>query len=417
MHWMLDWGTAFPIFVKEAQGAHLTDIDGHDYEDFCLGDTGSMFGHSPEPIAQALAEYGKRGLTYMLPSQDTVTAGQLLSECFGLPYWQACATATDANRYAIRWARAITGRKNILVFQGCYHGSADDTFIRLEGSKAIHRRGLIGQVYDMTNYTRIVEFNDPAALEDALKNKDIACIITEPALTNIGMVLPQPGFLEDLQRLAKKYGSLLIIDETHTVSAGYGGYTRTHGLRPDFLTIGKAIAGGFPAAIFGCTQEMAGHILRVQKETEPGYSGMGTTLSANALAMRCIKVNLSDVMTQAAYQHMLPLSAYLAQSIDREIKKRNLPWHVSHVGARAEFLCCPEPPRNGTEAQKTQQGKLEQAIHLYLINRGILIAPFHNMTLVSPSTTKEQVDRLTEILAMFMDEFVKGLRIKDENRR
>lgn len=403
MHWMLDWGTAFPIFVAEAKGAQLTDMDGNIYDDFCLGDTGSMFGHSPEPIARALAEYGKRGLTYMLPTEDAVIAGELLAQCFGLPYWQACATATDANRYAIRWARAITGRKNILIFQGCYHGSAEDTFVRLKNDKPIHRPGLIGQVYDMTQHTKVVEFNDAAALEEALKNRDIACIITEPALTNIGMVLPKPGYLEDLQRLAKQYGTLLIIDETHTISAGYGGYTRTHGLKPDFLTVGKAIAGGVPAAVFGCTEEMAKEMARVQSENESGYSGMGTTLSANALAMRCIRVNLSEVMTEKSYQHMLPLSAYLAQSIDQEIKKHQLPWHVSNVGARAEFLCTKTPPQNGTEAQASMQGRLELAIHLYLINRGILIAPFHNMTLISPSTTQEQVDRLTSALADFMN--------------
>ncbi len=407
MHWMLDWGTPFPIFVAEASGSRLHDVDGHSYDDFCLGDTGSMFGHSPPPIARALAEYGSKGLTYMLPTEDAVAAGELLANCFGLPYWQVCATATDANRYVIRWARALTRRKKILIFHGAYHGSADDTYVRLKDGRAIHRLGLIGQVYDMTTHTKVVEFNDPAALESALKDRDVACILTEPALTNIGMVLPQPGFLDELQKLAKAHGTLLVIDETHTVSTGYGGYTRVHGLKPDFLTIGKAIAGGFPAAVFGCSAEIAARMPAAKEEAGSGYSGMGTTLSANALAMRAMRVNLSEVMTETAYSHMLPLSAQLAKAIAAEIALRALPWHVSHIGARAEFVCAATPPRNGTEAQAVMQGRLELALHLYLINRGFLIAPFHNMTLVSPATSPEQVDRLVKTLANCMDALLK----------
>lgn len=403
MHWMTDWGTPHPMFVERAEGSRLFDVDGNAYDDFCLGDTGSMFGHSPPPVARALAEYGSRGLTYMLPTEDSVAAGELLSQCFGLPYWQVCATATDANRYVIRWCRAITGRDKVLVFHGAYHGSADDTFVRLKDGKAIHRPGLIGQVYDLTQHTKVVEFNDLQALEAALKDNDVACILTEPALTNIGMVLPQAGFLDGMQALAKKYGTLLVIDETHTVSTGYGGYTRTHNLRPDFLTVGKAIAGGFPAAVFGFTAEVAASMPKAKNTSGPGYSGMGTTLSANALAMRAMRVNLAEVMTPKAYEHMLPLSEYLASSIAREISARKLPWHVSNVGARAEFVCTAKPPKNGTEAAAAMAGRLELAIHLYLINRGYLIAPFHNMTLVSPATTKAQVDGLVTALCGCMD--------------
>lgn len=403
MHWMTDWGTPHPLFVERAEGSRLYDVDGHAYDDFCLGDTGSMFGHSPPPVAKALAEYGSRGLTYMLPTEDSVAVGELLSQCFGLPYWQVCATATDANRYVIRWCRAITGRDKILVFHGAYHGSADDTFVRLKDGKPVHRQGLIGQVYDLTRHTKVVEFNDLPALEEALKGRDVACIITEPALTNIGMVLPQEGFLDGMQALAKKYGTLLVIDETHTVSTGYGGYARTHGLRPDFLTVGKAIAGGFPAAVFGFTAEVAASMPAAKNSSGPGYSGMGTTLSANALAMRAMRVNLAEVMTPEAYEHMLPLSEHLASSIAKEISARGLPWHVSNVGARAEFVCAATPPKNGTEAAAAMAGRLELAIHLYLINRGYLIAPFHNMTLVSPVTTKAQVDGLVAAVASCMD--------------
>ncbi|HVI90947.1 MAG TPA: aspartate aminotransferase family protein [Dongiaceae bacterium] len=407
MHWMLDWSTPFPLFVADAFGATLTDVDGHNYDDFCLGDTGSMFGHSPAPVAAAIAEQARHGLTYMLPTEDIVAVGQLLEQKFGLPIWQVATTATDANRFVIRWCRGITKRDKILVFNGCYHGSCDDTFVRLKDGKPIHRPGLIGQVYDMRDHTKIVEFNDVAALEAALADRDVACVITEPALTNIGMVLPQPGFLDALRSLTRKYGTLLVIDETHTISTGYGGYTRSHGLEPDFLTIGKPIAGGIPCSVYGCTAEMAAKMKQAEIDAGPGYSGMGTTLSANAMALRAMRANLEEVMTPAAYDHMLPLSEKLARGIEAEIKQRNLPWHVSNVGARAEFVCAAERPRNGTEAQAAMHHKLELALHLFLLNRGLIIAPFHNMTLVCPSTTGAQVDHLVATVGGCLDELVK----------
>ncbi|MDY0882512.1 aspartate aminotransferase family protein [Dongia soli] len=404
MHWMLDWSTPFPLFVADASGSTLTDVDGHKYDDFCLGDTGSMFGHSPAPVAAAIAEQARHGLTYMLPTEDVVEVGKLLTAKFGLPYWQVATTATDANRFVIRWCRGITKRNKILVFHGCYHGSCDDTFVRLKDGKPIHRPGLIGQVYDLTTHTKVVEFNDLPALETALKDRDVACVITEPALTNIGMVLPQPGYLEGLRQLTRKYGTLLVIDETHTISTGYGGYTRTHRLEPDFLTIGKPIAGGIPCSVYGCTAEMAAKMKEAETASGPGYSGMGTTLSANAMALKAMRANLEQVMTLAAYEHMLPLSERLARGIEAEIRKRNVPWHVSNVGARAEFVCAPERPRNGTEAQAAMHHKVELAIHLYLLNRGIIIAPFHNMTLVCPATTAAQVDHLIASVGACIDE-------------
>lgn len=394
MHWMLDWGTPFPITVAGAKGSRLSDVDGHDYDDFCFGDTGSMFGHSPEPIAKAVAEQAARGLTYMLPTEDVPAVGELLAKMFGLPFWQAATTATDANRFVIRWCRAITRRPKILVFHGCYHGAADDTFVRLKDGKTIHRPGLLGQVFDVTQFTKVVEFNDLPAIEAALAEGDVACVLTEPALTNIGMVLPQPGFLEGLRALTRKHGTLLVIDETHTISTGYGGYTRAHGLEPDFLTIGKPIAGGIPCSVFGFTAEVEARMRQAEAENEPGYSGMGTTLSANAMALHAMRANLEQVVTPAAYDHMLPLSERLARGIEGRIKARGLPWHVANVGARAEFVCASERPKNGTEAQAAMHPRLELAIHLYLLNRGFIIAPFHNMTLVSPATSADQVDRL-----------------------
>lgn len=311
MHWMADWSTPCPLFVERAQGARFYDVDGHDYVDFCLGDTGSMFGHSPAPIARALAEQGARGLTTMLPGEDAVVCGELLAARFGLPYWQVTATATDSNRYVLRWARAVTKRKTLLVFDGCYHGTVDDVMVRYRDGETVHRSGLVGQAYDLTQHSRSIPFNDVEALEAALAQGDVCALLCEPAMTNIGMVLPDPGFMQKCRELTRKYGSLLIIDETHTISTNIGGCTQLWNLDPDFFVVGKPIAGGVPCGIFGCSAEMADRMAASRQSAQEdshghGHSGMGTTLSANALAMHCMRANLEQVMTQAAYDHMLP---------------------------------------------------------------------------------------------------------------
>lgn len=408
MHWMLDWGTPFPLFVRSASGARFTDVDGHDYVDFCLGDTGSMFGHSPPAIAEMLARRGAEGLTLMLPSEDAAVVGAELARRFGLEVWQTATTASDANRFVLRWARGLTGRSKVLVFNGCYHGAVDETFVRLKDGKTVHRPGLIGQVVDLTANTVVVEFNDLAGVEAALTRGDVACVITEPALTNIGMVLPQPGFHAELRRLTREHGTLLVIDETHTISSGPGGYTRAHGLEPDFFVLGKPIAGGIPCAVYGCTAELAERMERLVREGESGHTGMGTTLSGSALAMAAMRANLEQVMTQTAYDHMLPLAKRLADGMAGVIAARKLPWHVSHVGARAEFVCSADAPRNGSEAAAAMHGELESVIHLFLLNRGVVITPFHNMTLVSPATEAADVERLVAVLGDCLDELLAG---------
>jgi glutamate-1-semialdehyde 2,1-aminomutase len=406
MHWMLDWGTPFPLFVGSATGATLTDADGHRHADFCLGDTGAMFGHAPEPIAVALRRQAERGFTAMLPSEDAAVVGELLAARFGLPYWQTATTATDANRFVLRLARWLTGRRRILVFNGCYHGTVDETFVRLEDGRPIHRPGLVGQAIDLTANTEVVEFNDVAALEAALAPGDVACVITEPALTNIGMVLPQSGFHAALRGITRRTGTLLVIDETHSISTGPGGYTRAFDLDPDFFVLGKAIAGGIPAAVFGFTATVADRLTRLWAAKEPGHSGLGTTLSGSPLALAAMRANLEQVMTEVAYAHMLALSERLAAGVAALIRDRSLPWHVSNLGARAEFVCAPQPARNGTEAAAAMHGDLEHAIHLYLLNREILIAPFHNMTLTCPATTPADVDRLIDTLRDCLDELL-----------
>jgi glutamate-1-semialdehyde 2,1-aminomutase len=395
MHWMRDWSMPWPFVVDSAQGAVLHDVDGNEYADFCLGDTGSMFGHSPPAVAEAVARQATRGLTYMLPTADTIAVGRLLAERFGLPQWQVATTATDANRFALRVARAVTGRPKILVFNGCYHGTVDETFVRLVDGRPAHRPGLLGQVADLTAFTRVVEFNDLAAVEAALAHGDVACVITEPVMTNSCMVLPAPGFHAELRRLTRAAGTLLLIDETHTISTGPGGYTRAHGLEPDLFVLGKPVAGGVPASVWGFTDEVARRLGEARSRLPPGHSGMGTTLSANALSLAAMRAALEEVMTPAAYAHMDALAARLEAGLRGVIEAWGLSWHVLRVGARVEFVCVPGPLRNGSEAEAAHAPQLERALHLALLNRGCLIAPFHNMMLVSPATTARQVEQLT----------------------
>lgn len=404
-HWMLDWGTPFPLFADKAQGAELWDVDGHRYDDFCLGDTGSMFGHSPAPVAEAIARQSSRGLTYMLPTEDAVVVAGELAKRFKLPFWQTAATASDANRAVIRWCRGITGRTKILAFNGCYHGAVDDVFVDLRNGVPELRKSLVGQVYDVRQHTVVIEFNDLAALEAALAKGDVACVLAEPAMTNVGMVLPDPGYLQALRELTARHGTLLVFDETHTISTGYGGHTGSHGPLPDLFVLGKPVAGGVPCAVYGFSAEVAQRMERLRDEGETGHSGIGTTLSANALALAAMRACLTQVMTPAAYAHMLPLAENLAAQTRAVVAANGLDWHVAHIGSRGEFICASTPARNGSEARAKMNGPLEHALHLFLINRGVLIAPFHNMTLVSPSTTQSQVDRLTEVL----DECLKTL--------
>ncbi len=394
LHWMKDWPMPFLPVIAQAKGARITDIDGYEIDDFCLGDTGSMFGHSPAPVAKAIRRQAKRGLTYMLPSLDALEAGRLLTQRFGAFRWQIATTATDANRFAIRVARAVTGRPKILVFNGCYHGTVDDVMVELCDGVTHNRAGLLGQVADLTLGAVVCEFNDLAAVEAALAKGDVAAILTEPVMTNCCMVLPDPGFLQGLHDLTRRYGALLMIDETHTISTGLGGYKGVHGLDPDIFVAGKCIAGGMPTAIWGLRDAVAMRYTAVNAVRALGHSGMGTTLSANPMQFACLCATLSSVMTEKNYAHMDRLAERLATGLASVIARLAAPWHVVRVGARVEFICAPGPLRNGTQAMAAHCAPVEAALHTALLNRGCLIAPFHNMMLISPATKKRQVDRL-----------------------
>ena len=396
LHWMADWGTPVPLFVERAQGAHFTDVDGHEYADFCLGDTGAMFGHSPLAVAQRLATAAFTGYTAMLPTADAAIAGKELTERFGLPFWQLATTATDANRFVVRWARAITERKKILVFNGCYHGTIDDVFVDLNpldpNAPPSTRASLLGQVYDLTQFTDVVVFNDIEAVREKLSSREFACVLTEPALTNCGMVLPADGFLAQVREVCDATDTLLVFDETHTISAGYSGYTGLCDFLPDMLVAGKAIAGGLPCAVYGMSESIAQRMRTAKEIAPPGHSGIGTTLSGNMLTMALLATNLTEVATKDAFNQIIVQQCKLSAGLRDIIGRYTLPWSVTQLGARSEFQFCATSPKNGSEAETAMDAELEQAIHLYLLNRGIMITPFHNMTLVCPETSDADIE-------------------------
>ncbi|MGB3279069.1 MAG: aspartate aminotransferase family protein [Pseudorhodobacter sp.] len=407
MHWMRDWPMPFPLLVESAKGARITDVDGYELDDFCLGDTGSLFGHSPRPVAKAVARQAKRGLTYMLPSPDALEAGRLLTKRFGNFRWQIATTASDANRCAIRVARALTSRPKILVFNGCYHGTVEDVMVELAEGKTVTREGMVGQVADPAAHAVVVEFNDLEGLQAALAKGDVAAVLAEPVMTNCCMVLPEHGYWAAVREACDAAGTLLIMDETHTVSSGLGGWAQGNGLRADIFVIGKAVAGGVACAAWGLAPDVARRFVDYDAQRAQGHSGMGTTLSGNPLQFAALRANLSAVMTKKSYAHMEKLALRLEAGLRAAIAEVGAPWHVVRVGARVEFICAPGPLRNGTEAMAAHCPSVERALHLGLVNRGCLIAPFHNMMLISPATKKRQVDRLigafAEVLAEVFD--------------
>ena len=396
LHWMTDWGTPFGLQVANAQGATLTDADGHHLSDFCLGDTAAMFGHSPDAVVQALTRQATRGLSAMLPGADAAAVGELLTERFGLPFWQFATTATDANRFVLRWLRAASGRRRVIVFNGCYHGTVDDVFVDLVNGEPVQRASLLGQVHELTAHTAVVEFNDLDALARELAMGDVACVLAEPAMTNIGMVLPEPGYWPAAQALMRQHGTALVFDETHTISCGPGGYARAHGLQPNALVLGKPIGGGLPCAVYGFSAEWAERAAHAKRTAPPGHSGIGTTLSGNLLAMAATRATLTELMTASTYAPVLALSGTLDAGLRERIAHRGLPWCVTQLGARCEFQFCATPPHNGSEAAAAFDTELEHLIHLALLNRGVLITPFHNMMLVCPATTADDVQRLLD---------------------
>lgn len=411
LHWMRDWPLPHPLFVERAQGAELVCADGHRHADFCLADTAAMYGHAPPAVVRALSAQAARGLGAMLPGEALAEVGALLSRVFGLPRWQLALSASDANRFALRWARAVTGRARVLVFDGCYHGTVDDTLVDLRvdahgRGRTVARASLLGQVHDPAASTVAVPFNDLAAVERALSGGDIACVLTEPALTNCGLVPPAPGFIQAVQALAREHGSLLVLDETHTLSTGAGGWARVNGLVPDMLVVGKAVAGGVPCAVYGFGEALAQRMEAARAAAPAGHSGIGTTLAGNLLGLAALRAMLQEVMTADAHERMSRGAARLQAGLEAAIGAAGLPWTVTRLGARLELQFSAATPRNAGEARAAFDEPLAAALQLAWLNRGVLVTPFHDMLLVSPQTTDADIDAVPAALRAVLGELM-----------
>ena len=397
MSWMAKWPGPYPVYVSSAKGSHFQDVDGNDYVDFCLGDTGAMVGHSPDASIKAIKNQLDKGITFMLPTEDAAVAAQTLADRFGIEKWQFTLTATDANRHIIRYARHITGRKKIVIHDYCYHGTVDETFANLdENGNTVSRVNNIGAPVELDKTTWVVPFNDLAAAEKAFASGEVACALIEPAMTNIGIVLPEPGYLEGLRELATKYDVILIHDETHTLSEGVGGMTRRRNLKPDAVVLGKTIGSGIPAGAFGMTAALAKRVAESLHLETIDVGGVGGTLAGNALSMAAVRATLTEVLTEQAFEKMEELCTIWTKDVQEILDEYNIPWQVSQLGSRAEYSFRSIAPRTGKEAADADDFELQQYLHLHALNRGILMTPFHNMALMSPTTTLEDVKRHTE---------------------
>ena len=409
MTWMNKWSGGYPLYLHGAHGNRVVDVDGHEYVDFALGDTGSMAGHSPRTTVDAvqhrIGELG--GITTMMPSSDAEWVAAELTRRFGLPLWSFSLTATDANRWALRVARMVTGRPKVMAFSYCYHGSVDETFVISgpDGSTA-PRGGNVGPAYPVSETTRVAEFNDLASVEAGLAHGDVAVLIMEPALTNIGIVLPEPGFLDAVAELCRKYGTLLLIDETHTISAGPGGCTAAWGLQPDIFVIGKSIGGGITSGAYGITEAVADAVRNHPEADLVDVGGVGGTLAGNVLSTSAMRATLGEVLTEANFRHMIDLATRFREGVEGVLSQYDVPWSIAQLGARAEYRFASPAPRTGTESAAAHDDEIEEYLHLYLSNRGVLITPFHNMALMCPETSAADVDLHTELFGQAIGQIV-----------
>ncbi len=415
-HWMRRWAGGFPLTARSARGARLQCVDGIDYADFCLGDTGAMCGHGPEAVTEAVARQLARGATLMLPTEDAQWVGAELTRRFGLPYWGFTTSASDANRAVIRIARIITGRDKVLVFNGCYHGSVEEAHVALQDGEMVMRNGIHPNAVDHARVSKVIDFNDVPALEAALAGRDVACVLAEPFMTNYGMVAPDPGYLDALQEITRRTGTLLIIDETHTFSSGHGGYTNQHGLKPDFFVVGKAVGGGIPVGLYGMSTSVAEAMWQAVPKVNPtevrqsAHLGFGGTLAGSALQVAAVRAVLEKVLTPEAFAHMTRLAGDLAVKMRQVISKHGLPWYVAHLGARVETMYAPDAPRDARDVARGRDGPLESLLHVYFMNRGVLITPFHSMLLMCPSTDASDTQRYLDVLNSFCEDLQREAR-------
>lgn len=407
-HWVDQFPPPFPIVVERAEAAVLHDTDGHRYADLGLCGTAALWGHSNPPLVAALRDQAAKGTVTGWQSEDHVWVTEELARRFGLPYWQFTVSATDANRFALRIARVATGRQKILVFNAAYHGSVDQTHAVISGDGVVPTPGVARNGVDVDETTKVVEFNDLDALEAALAPGDVAAVLAEPAMTNGGgIVWPAEGFHAGLRELTRRHGTLLIVDETQSIPAGPSGCTGLFGLEPDLFTVGKCIAGGIPAGVWGMSEEVAAAAARYTRvEGMPvNHGGFGSTLAGGELALRAMRVVLSEIATEESYAEMARLASRYEQSVAETIERHGLPWHVGRLGGRASYAFIPEPPVNaGQLGNHTLGPRLREAIWLHLANRGVAIGCYGGTAIFSPMTAEADVDLHNDLFAELIGE-------------
>ena len=400
MAWMTRWPGSFPLFMASASGGHLTDVDGLDYVDFALGDTGAMCGHALPQVTEALAAQAARGITTMLPSADAIWVAAELARRFGLPRWQLAMTATDANRFALRLARYLTGRPKVVVFDWCYHGTVDETLANLDGEgRTVAREWNIGAPVDPALTTVVVPFNDIGAVEAALASGDVACVLAEPALTNIGIVLPAA-------RVPRGPPSRMLGDrhaarhrrDPHDLRRSRRGHGRLGpAARPPDHRQADRRRHARGGVRHDCRRSPSG-LSSLMAAEGVDVSGIGGTLTGNALAVAAMKATLSSALRDEDFAVAIPLASRWADGVASVIEAHGLPWTVQRLGCRAEYWFCPAPA-DGTAAALAVDPELEAFLHLFALNRGVMLTPFHNMALLSSAHTTADVDRHTDVFA------------------
>ncbi len=397
--WMAGFYPGTEIFAARGAGAYFEDADGNRYLDMTQCDLSMACGFGPPPIARAVAERFAAGSHFLLPTEDAIEVCRLLTARFGLPAWQFTLSASAANTEAIRIARLATGHDKVLIFAGKYHGHLDDTLVE-PGAPEHH-----GLPRGIEQRTVVVPFNDLAAVEAALREGDIACILAEPVMTNIGVIHPDAGFLDGLRALSRQYGALLVIDETHTQVACFGGFTRKWRLDPDILTLGKCVGGGVPIGVYGLTEDLKA---LVENNTEPTVASgktlaVGGTTYGNALNMAAARAALEHVLTEENYARVEALGARLADGIDALIAERNLPWRAHRLGNRSGLCLNKTLPRNATEAATAISQTLNHAARAFMANRGVWEPIYIHGPSVSFAHTEDDVQAYLGVLGDFLD--------------
>jgi glutamate-1-semialdehyde 2,1-aminomutase len=402
MAWMAGLYRHPPLFVVGGSGASFTDVDGNTYLDMNQADLSMNCGYGPPPVVKAGAQRLLQGSQFLLPTEDAIVVSELLAERFDLPFWQYTLSASSANVEALRLARVATGREMVVVMQGAYHGHLDDTLVEREGVRTVP--ALLGISDQVARRARVIPFNQPDALDEALAPGDVAAVITEPALTNIGVVQPAPGFHAHLRAATRRVGSLLIMDETHTQMAAWGGLTRTLGLEPDIVTLGKSLGGRVAIGAYGMTEPLA-HLMERHLDSDVGAPGLATggTLYANALSMATARAALQDVLTREGYERVTALGTQLADGIERVIAAHGLPWRAHRLGGRSGFCLRPILPLNAEDAALSLDSAFIDTRRMYMANRGMWDAIATAGPAASFSHTNTDIDRYLAVLDTFLE--------------